>query len=179
MDQAETEEQTMHKFLEIQPEQWNENVFSKIGREWMLVTAGDRQRFNTMTASWGGLGVLWNANVSFAFVRPTRYTYEFMEENREYSLSFLGRGQRQALQICGTQSGRDADKVGRAGLTPCFEERAPYFAEAETVLICRKMYTQDLDPSRFLDPTIASHYAAKDYHRMYIGEIVKVLKRAD
>lgn len=169
----------MRKFAEIAPEEWDANVFQKIGREWMLITAGDRKSCNTMTASWGGLGVLWGADVSFAFVRPTRYTFEFMEKEPYYSLSFFGRGQRQALQLCGTVSGRDTDKIAEAGLTTCYDDRAPYFAEAEVVLICRKMYTQDIDPERFEDPTIASHYNRSDYHRVYVGEIVKVLKRID
>ena len=168
----------MHKFVEIAPEEWEANAFQKIGRDWMLITAGDRRSVNTMTASWGGLGVLWNANVCFAFVRPTRYTYEFMEREDTFSLSFFDRGYRQALQLCGRVSGRDRDKIAEAGLTVCHDERAPYFAEAETVLVCRKIYVQDLDPAHFLDPTIATHYT-DDYHRVYVGEIVKVLRRAD
>lgn len=167
----------MAKFIDIDPQEIDGNVFRMIGREWMLITAGKEGRFNTMTASWGGLGVLWNTNVSFAFIRPQRYTYEFTESERYYSLSFFGQSQRHALQICGTESGRDGDKVARAGLSPVFNAQAPYFEEAELVLICKKMHVQDIDPAGFLDPTIASHYKAEDYHRMYIGEIVKVLKR--
>ena len=169
----------MTRFLETEPEALSDNVFSHIGRDWMLVTAGDKQHCNTMTASWGGLGVLWNANVAFVFVRPSRYTYAFMERERHFSLSFFGDGYRRALQLCGRESGRDGDKIAKAGLTPRFDCPAPYFDEAKQVLICRKMYTEDLDPARFFDPTIAAHYPNGDYHRMYVGEIVKVLTALD
>ena len=59
----------------------SENFFEVIGKEWMLVTAGSKEHFNTMTASWGGIGWLWNKPVVFVFIRSERYTYEFMEEN--------------------------------------------------------------------------------------------------
>lgn len=167
----------MPKFLEIDPTELQENVFRQIGQQWMLITAGKPGKFNTMTASWGGLGVLWNANVSFVFVRPSRYTYEFMEQEPHYSLSFFGPDRRRALQICGSKSGRDVDKMELTGLTPCFDTPAPRFEEAELTLVCRKLYTQDLDPARFLDPAIAGNYQNDDYHRMYVGEIQKILRR--
>ena len=168
----------MSKFVEIAPEELNENVFRAIGAEWMLITAGDRKACNTMTASWGGLGVLWNANVSFAFVRPSRYTFGFMEEKDYYSLSFFGNGHRRELKLCGTTSGRDGDKIAEAGLSPVFDAQAPYFDEAELVLVCRKMYMDDIKPENFLDGTIKNCYPGDtDYHRVYVGEIVKVLKR--
>ena len=167
----------MHTFKEISPSDIQGNPFDLIGKEWMLITAGDGADCNTMTASWGGLGVLWNKPVCFAFVRPTRYTYEFTEREEYYSLCFFGEEYREALRLCGTVSGRDRDKIAECNLTLRYDEAAPYFDEAETVMICRKMAAQDIDPAGFLDPTIATHYKAEDYHRMYIGEIVKVLKR--
>ena len=167
----------MQKFVDIEPSEWNDNVFTRIGKEWMLISAGDRKKFNTMTASWGGVGMLWNVPVATAYVRPQRYTFEFMEEEPYFSLSFLGKGFKQALQLCGTKSGREVDKVSETGLTPRFDVQAPYFGESEIVLVCRKMYTQDFDPAGFVDPTISSHYANHDYHRMYIGEIVKILQK--
>ena len=167
----------MAKFIELDPSEITGNVFDRIGKEWMLITAGKPEKYNTMTASWGGLGVLWNANVSFAFVRPSRYTFEFLEREKYYTLSFLGLSQRRALQICGSKSGRDTDKVAEAGLTPVFDAPAPYFEEAELALVCRKLYTQDMDPSRFLDPSIMASYKDGDFHRIYVGEITKVLQR--
>ena len=167
----------MVKFIEIDPLEVEGNVFRRIGKEWMLITAGREGAYNTMTASWGGLGVLWNTDVSFIFVRPQRYTYEFLEKEKYYSLSFFDPGFKRALQMCGSRSGRDSDKVKEAGLTPVFDAPAPYFGEAELTMVCRKMYTHDLEPGRFLDPAIAGNYQAGDYHRLYIGEIIKVLRR--
>ncbi|MCL2487580.1 MAG: flavin reductase [Oscillospiraceae bacterium] len=167
----------MNKFVEIDPLMLEENVFRSIGRDWMLLTAGKEGKYNTMTASWGGMGVLWNTDVVFAVVRPSRYTYEFFERERHFSLSFFGNSFKRALQFCGTQSGRDCDKVSEAGLLPLFDAPAPYFNEARIAICCKKLYTQDIDPEKFLDPTIASHYPNGDYHRMYIGEIKKILVR--
>lgn len=154
------------------------NPFTKIDKEWMLITAGDEQKCNTMTASWGGLGVLWNKYVSFIFIRPQRYTLEFLEREDYYSLSFFGVENRAALNYCGSHSGRDGDKIKAAGLTPVYTEQAPYFEEAKTVFICRKLHGQKLDPSAFLDPTIdPKMYPQKDYHKLFVGEIVKVLEK--
>ncbi len=167
----------MPKFVELDPLELQDNMFRRIGREWMLITAGKPEKFNTMTASWGGVGVLWNTNVTFSFVRPSRYTYGFMEQEKYYTLSFFGADCRRALQLCGSKSGRDIDKVAETGLTPVFDAPAPYFAEAELVLVCRKLYTQDLDTERLLDPALMANYKDGDVHRMYVGEITKVLRR--
>lgn len=157
----------------------DENTFKLIGSDWMLITAGTKDSFNMMTASWGGLGVLWNWPVSYIFVRPTRYTYEFLEKNSFYSLSFFDERYRKALSICGAKSGRDTDKVREAGLTPVVSENGiVHFDEAKLVLECRKLYYQDIDPARFLDSTIERLYN-NDYHRMYIGEITKIIKKSD
>lgn len=169
----------MNKFIEIDPVEIEDNVFRMIGRDWMLITAGHMGDFNTMTASWGGLGCIWNVNTAAALVRPSRYTYEFMEREKYFSLSFLDNGYRRALQICGSTSGRDTDKVSAAGLTPLFDTPAPYFQQARLVLVCRKMYTSDISPDRFLDPTLQTHYKDGDYHRLYLGEIVKVLQQVE
>ena len=164
-------------FREISVEQLKDNPFTLINKDWMLITAGDAEKHNTMTASWGGVGVLWNTNVTFSFVRPSRYTYTFMEQEKYYTLSFFGADCRRALQFCGSKSGRDVDKVAETGLTPVFDAPAPYFAEAELVLVCRKLYTQDLDTERLLDPALMANYKDGDVHRMYVGEITKVLRR--
>ncbi len=154
-----------------------ENVFHSIGDDWMLVTAGTTDHWNTMTASWGGFGVLWNLNVSFCFVRPTRHTYEFMERADRYTLSFYDEDQRDALDFCGSRSGRDVDKAAETGLVPSVVEGAIAFEQARLVLVCRKLYHHDIDPDRFIDPSIDSHYPDKDYHRGYIGEVVSCLSK--
>ncbi len=162
-------------FKEIKPDQLSDNPFKLIGSDWMLITAGTPDSFNTMTASWGGLGILWERRACFIFIRPTRYTYEFVERSANFTLSFFAEEHRDSLTFCGTHSGRDSDKIKGAGITPVKDEGFVYFSEARLVLQCRKLYFQDIKPANFLDPKIESMYPAKDYHRMYVGEIVKCL----
>jgi flavin reductase (DIM6/NTAB) family NADH-FMN oxidoreductase RutF len=166
----------MSKFVCVPPEELGENAFSMIGWDWMLVTAGTKDNCNTMTASWGTIGVLWNKPVAIAYVRPQRYTYGFMESSDHFSLSVLPEQYRSALQLCGTMSGRDTDKFARSGLTVYDANGVPAVEQARLIFICRKLYTQDLLPERFVDPALLSHYKANDFHRQYIGEIVQVLK---
>lgn len=168
----------MHRFVEIDPSQITGSPFDRIGKEWMLVTAGTPEQCNTMTASWGGVGVLWNKPVAFLFIRPTRYTYAFLEREDHFTLSFFGDAYRDALTLCGRTSGRDGDKIAAAGLTLRQDAAAPYFDEAQLVLVCRKLYKQDIDPAGFLDTGLHTHYGdGNDYHRVYVGEITQVLCR--
>ena len=127
----------MNGFKTVEIKDLQFNPFTLIDKEWMLITAGNEQKCNTMTASWGGLGELWKHYVSFIFVRPQRYTLEFIEKEDYYSLCFFDESYRKALSFCGSHSGRDYDKCKETGLTPVFDEAAPYFAEAKIVLICR------------------------------------------
>lgn len=133
---------------------------------------------NGMTASWGGLGVLFHKNVATIYIRPQRYTFELIETHPEFTLSFFSKQYRPALKLYGSKSGRDVNKIQESGLTSAMDgDTAPYFEEAELVLICRKLYYQDLEPSGFIDVSLQDFYEKKDYHRMYIGEIRKVLQR--
>jgi len=163
------------EFRETMPEQLRDNPFKLIGGDWMLITAGTPESWNTMTASWGGLGVLWERKVATCYIRPTRHTFGFVEQAPLFTLSFFSEKHRKALTYCGTHSGRDTDKAKGAGLTAVSERGFVYFAEARLVLACRKIYTQDISPERFLDPAIEGMYPQKDYHRMYIGEIMTCL----
>ncbi|MCX7007049.1 MAG: flavin reductase [Kiritimatiellaeota bacterium] len=168
----------MNSFKELKPAALKDNPFKLIGGDWMLITAGTPARFNTMTESWGGLGVIWDKEVAFAFVRPTRHTFQFVEQSPVFTLSFFAEQYRPALDFCGAHSGRDVNKVAKTGLTPAFDEAGEiYFSEARLVLVCRKLHAQSLDPAGFLDPTITEFYAQGDYHRLYIGEILRCLVR--
>ena len=121
---------------------------------------------------------MWNKNVVFTFVRPQRYTLGFVENEEYFTLSGFGKDYRRELSICGSKSGRDIDKVKETGLTPVFGEAAPYFDEAGIVFVCKKLYRQDFSPECFIDASLdEANYAAKDYHKMFVGEIVKVLVR--
>jgi flavin reductase (DIM6/NTAB) family NADH-FMN oxidoreductase RutF len=156
------------------------NVFELIADRWMLVTAGTPADFNTMTASWGCLGELWSRDVCIAFVRPQRYTWEFMEKSPGFTLSFFGPEQRGALEFCGTHSGRDVDKMAETGLEP-LELETPAgplvaFTQAELIIAARKIYKQDITQDCFVDSSIAAEiYPGRDFHRIYVGEIQKVL----
>lgn len=164
----------------IDPEQLNQNVFSLIGSQWMLITAGTEQACNTMTASWGGLGVLWGAPTATIYVRPQRYTREFLDREEYFTLTFFGEEYRKALNLCGSKSGREVDKVKECGFTvktaPC---GAPYFEEAELVLVCRKRYTQALNPDRIPEDAKEKWYPRKDYHIVYLGEILEAYIKKD
>ncbi len=164
-------------FTEMKAEDIGRNPFRLIGADWMLITAGTKDSFNTMTGAWGGLGVAWDKRIAMCLVRPTRYTYEFMERSWSFSLSFFDEEYRDALTYCGTASGRDVNKVAEAGLTPVFSEDTIHFAEARLVIECRKIYYQDIQPQNFLVPDMDSFYPKKDYHRMYVGEIMRCLSR--
>lgn len=157
--------------------QLQEMNFVMFSRDWFLLTAGDHASFNMMTCSWGGLGYLWNHPVSFVFVRPQRYTFEFIERHDRFSICVFDETHRSALEFCGTRSGRDQDKVAKTGLTPAFNESGVvYFDEARMVMICRKLYVRRLQEEGFLDKKLMETvYRTGDYHYMYIGTVEKLL----
>ena len=169
----------MEHFSVVKPETIQENFIKSIGHEWMLVTAGTPESWNTMTAAWGGVGFLWQKPVSFSFVRCSRYTYEFMESVPYHTLTFFSKMSKAALQYCGTHSGRNVDKAQETGLTTMeLDFQTVSFTQARLVLVCRKIYRDDIKDEFFLDENIFKHYpkeadGSRDLHRMYIGEIVK------
>ena len=150
-----------------------ENAVSLFDDSWCLITAGNEESYNTMTASWGAMGELWNEDVCFIFIRPQRYTYEFLENEERFTLSFFSEEYRKALTFCGRYSGRDCDKAKETGLTPVSIDGSMSFKESRLTLVCEKLYYQDLDPKGFIDKSLdGKNYALKDYHRMYVGKIV-------
>jgi flavin reductase (DIM6/NTAB) family NADH-FMN oxidoreductase RutF len=169
----------MKEFASIDPYKLGMDPIRRIGKEWMLVSSGDQRGWNTMTASWGGLGELWSKPVAFAFVRPSRYTFSFMEKHDRFSLSFFPPEMKPALDLCGSRSGRDTDKAKEAGLSPFFIEGGGIgFEQAHTVIICEKAYSDAIDPKRFMKPELAAAaYPQGDYHTMYVGVIVDCLCR--
>lgn len=167
-------------FRSIKPEEIKDNPFQAIGQEWMLLAAGQRGSYNMMTASWGAWGVLWHRPAVFCVVRPGRYTYGFMESSGYFTLNFFDKRYKKALDFCGVKSGRDVDKAASTGLAPVFDKGsgAVYFEQARLVIVARKIYSQDIDPARFLDSSINKNYPQKDYHRMYVGEVARCLVAA-
>lgn len=153
--------------------------FDLIGNQWMLITAKKDEIVNTMTASWGGLGVIWNKNVAYIFVRQSRYTKEFIDGSDSFSLSFFDPDQyRKTLAYLGNVSGREEDKIQKSGLTVVYEEEIPYFQEAQRVLLCSKLSRHFLGAEGFMKDGIDSQmYHDGDYHDLYIGEVLHILER--
>lgn len=149
------------------------NPFEKLSKQWALVSAGSLDKFNMMTVSWGAVGVIWGKPSATVYIRHSRYTKEFVDAGDTFVLTFLKDGHRDALNVLGSKSGRDMDKMRASGLTPAVVDGGVTFEEAELVLVCRKCFAQLLPPDNFTDPSILDRcYADKDYHTMYIGEIV-------
>lgn len=167
----------MHVFQPFPIEQLEINPFEKIGKEWALVSAGSRKKANTMTISWGGVGVLWGKNVAFVFIRDSRYTKEFIDANDFFSVSFLNDQYRDALNYCGAHSGRDEDKLKNAGLNWNYKLSIPFVDEGNLILLCQKLSATKINEDSFLVPDIKKWYADGDMHTMYVAEILEVLAR--
>lgn len=164
-------------FQEIKTTELSDNTFDLIGKQWLLVTAKKPDgTCNTMTASWGGLGVMWGKDVAFLVIRPQRYTKEFIDSSDTLSISVLPDGYKKEYGYLGSVSGRSEDKISKTGLTVLCDGDTPYFREARLSLICRKLFAQPFDPDAFLDTASREKwYPQQDYHTLYICEIQKVL----
>lgn len=156
---------------------FNVDSFSIFNDVWAILTAGNKEDgYNAMTISWGGLGTLWSKPVATVYVKPIRYTHQFMEKSDYFTISFFSEEHRNALMLMGMKSGRDTDKVKEAGLTAVFLENSVMFKEAKTTLLCRKIYRQELDVSCMPEDVVKSFYTAEAAHTMYIGEVVDIIE---
>lgn len=165
----------MDNFKEIKPEQLDKNIFHLLNDEWMLITAQKDNIVNTMTASWGGFGILWNKRVSNVVIRPQRYTKEFIDSSSTFSLCFFDKEYKKTMAYLGSVSGKDENKIEKSNLTINHIKNTPYFEEASMVIICKKLYAQELKPECFIEKEVDSNtYPDKDYHTMYISEILKI-----
>ncbi|WP_055069851.1 flavin reductase [Clostridium massiliamazoniense] len=166
----------MENFKEINVDDLKESAFKLIGKDWMLITAEKEGQVNTMTASWGGLGVMWGKNVAYIVVRPQRYTKEFIDHEGRFTLTFFDKSFKKELGYLGSVSGRDEDKISKSGLTLNNIKGKPYFEEGKIVIVCKKLYSQYLKPENFVDADLCNHwYPEKDYHEMYIAEVEEIL----
>lgn len=154
------------------------NPFGAIGEDWMLVTAGDAAKANTLTASWGGLGVLWGEDVAFVFIRPQRYTKEFVDAQGCFSLSFFD-GYKQEMGLLGSVSGRERDKIAEAGLHLTMLDNVPAFEEARLVLLLDTVYTDEIKPEKMPEDLVAKWYPNKDFHTVYVAKIRAAYCRED
>jgi flavin reductase (DIM6/NTAB) family NADH-FMN oxidoreductase RutF len=160
-------------FKEISPKEIQGNLIKMIADEWMLITAGNQEKYNMMTASWGFAGEIWGNDSVVALIRPQRYTMEFVENSDYFTLSFYG-DEKAIHKVCGSKSGRDVDKTALTGLTPVFSDNTVYFDEARLVLVCKKQYVGKLEAENFIDKEPLKWYN-DDFHYMIIGKIEKVL----
>ena len=167
------------KMKEINYKEMQFNPFNLIGNDWMLVTAGDEQSgCNTMTVSWGHLGCLWGHNdpTAVIYIRQSRFTKQFVDAEPFFTLSVMDSSFKKQMAYLGSTSGRDEDKIAKAGLTPVFADNSVYFKEAKMVLVCKKMYAQELSKDGFCyQETLDQCYPQGDFHTMYVGKIEKIL----
>lgn len=163
-------------FKSVNPESLSDNMFRLIAKDWTLITAGNKEKYNMMTANWLGVGFLWMKNVAFLFIRPSRYTYEFTEREDTLSLNFFDDSYREILNVCGRKSGRDIDKMNDVALTPVeLSDGTVAFEESRLILNCKKMCTADMETFDFIDKSVLKNYADGDYHKLYICEITEAL----
>lgn len=168
----------MNCLKEISIDELSFNPFDKIGKDWFLITSGDINNYNTMTASWGMMGYIWGTPIINCFVRPQRYTFDFIEKNDLFTISFFDEDRKDVLSFCGSKSGRDYDKAKETGITAIDIDSTVSFSEANLVFVCKKLYSQDIKEENFLDTEcIDRWYPNKDYHRSYIGKIIKVYSK--
>lgn len=169
----------MSCFKQISADSFDFNAFKLIGKDWLAVTVKKEDQVNAMTASWGGLGVMWGKNAAFLVIRDSRYTKECLDTSDTFSIAvFQAEAHRKTLGYLGKASGRDEDKIKTAGLTIGEQEGIPYIEEASLVFLCRKMCCQPITPDSFLDLSLkGTWYRDEDYHNLYIAEILSVLKK--
>ncbi len=153
------------------------DILSVFDKKWALLTAGDSDRFNTMTISWGGLGTIWGKPVATVYVRTSRYTHDFMDAKDFFTVSFYPEECKQILGVLGSKSGRDMDKMKESGLTPVQSGESMSFKEAEVTLVCRKLFKQQLDVANMSEDVAKAMYEGQALHDMYIGEIVDIIRK--
>ena len=167
----------MQKF-EINPYDLRINPHHLFDRQTLLLAAGDfaSGHFNEMTIGWGSIGTMWNKPFVEVVVRPTRFTFGYMEDFEDFTISAFPNDYKRALSYLGTRSGRDGNKLAETNLTAVASQKvkSPSFEQSELTIECRTIYSNDFDPTRFIDPAIEDRYPQKDYHRVYYGEIVAI-----
>ncbi|MBR5067533.1 MAG: flavin reductase [Lachnospiraceae bacterium] len=151
------------------------DIFSQFDKKWALLTAGNKESFNTMTISWGGAGTLWGKPVVTTYVRTSRLTHDFMDREDYFTISFYPEEYKKTLAVLGSKSGRDMDKMNASGLTAKEVNYSMTFEEAEVTLVCRKLFKQRLEPANIIDAKAKAFYDGDAEHDMYIGEVVEIL----
>lgn len=168
-------------YQEVDPKLWEDKIFPLLGDEWALVTAGTKEKCNTMTVSWGGVGVLWGKPTMTLYIRPQRYTKEFMDKEAFASLSFLGDGMKKELAFCGKESGRNVDKFQETALNPAFQEvegcAVPFIEGAKLVFVGKKRAVMPMEGQAIPTDVKEKWYPNADYHHLYFYEITHIMKK--
>ena len=151
------------------------SIFDMFAKQWALVTAGDMDSYNTMTIGWGGMGTLWGKSVVTVYVKPVRYTHEYLDANEYFTVCFFPKDYKKDLSLLGSRSGRDGDKVAETALTPVAVEGSVGFEQASLTILCRKIYRQEMDAAAMPEDVVKRNYEVEAPHTMYIGEVVKIL----
>ncbi len=168
----------MSNFKKCEIDEFNINPFKDIKQNYFLITAGSStNNYNTMTANWATMGTIWNKPIINIFIRPQRYTFQFIESNKNFSICFFDNKYKPELEMCGKISGREINKAKKANFTPILEDDTIYFAEANIVIICSKIYSSDFEKLKIIDKDIEKFYEKNGMHRLYIAEIKKILKK--
>lgn len=169
---------SMKSFENKDPFSFSDNLLHKINKNWFLITAGNLNKYNMMTASWGTFGILWNKPVAQIFVRPSRYTHQFIQNTDIFSISFFNSSYKEILSLLGSKSGRNLDKMNISGLTVIkYDNDAVYFDESDEVLVCKKIYETKLDYQKIPEDSLNDFYPENDYHSVFIGQIIRYLKK--
>lgn len=151
--------------------------FYDLDKKWAILTSGDKEKFNQMTVSWGGFGTIWNKPVVTVYVRHNRYTYEFIENNEYFTLSFFSDEYKKDLSILGSKSGKDINKLSLTNLNVEYNENFVTYKEAVLTIICKKLYGQDLNMDNMSEEIKEKHYSNDPVHKMYIGEVIDIIDR--
>ena len=152
-------------------------VIDEFKNKFALVTARKKDgSFNMCTVAWGSIGELWSKDVVTVYVKENRYTYEFLQEDDYFTVTFFTPDQRDVLKICGTKSGRDIDKVKQCNLKPIVLENGITFENYRRVYLCKKIYQSPFKKECFVNSKeiIDKYYKDEPMHNFYIGEIIKV-----
>ena len=161
-------------FRDICLKDFKENVINIIANEYMLITAGNKEKYNMMTASWGFMGEMWGDDSVAVVVRPSRYTMELINNSDYFTLTFYGED-KSVHKICGSKSGRDIDKTKATGLTPIANDDYVYFDEARLVLVVKKKYVQPMSKDFLTDKAVDEKwYKDGDWHNLIIGSIERI-----
>lgn len=156
-------------------EEAQRQILDRLASQWGLLTAGDEHDYNTMTIAWGQTGTMWWKPVVCAYVVPSRHTFGYMERNDWFTVSLYGPEHKHDLEVLGSTSGRDGDKVALTSLTPRPVEHGMTFAEADLTVVCRKLLEQPIDPERLPETIRRQYYQDMGVHTLFVGEIVDVI----